>query len=96
MRIYKEGAFSEPVAVLNLTTPLNDILSIGDEVIGVSQGGVREVKGHIFANYPKGTRKIMVRYDQNEMQSSYVGCQVAANPNPVLDGCKFLMSCLFP
>jgi hypothetical protein len=91
MRIYNEGAFSEPIAILNLTTPLTSALSIGDEAIGTSEDGALEVKGRIIESYPKGSREIRVKYDTNEVQSSYVGCQVAANPNPKLEGCKLFV-----
>lgn len=87
MQIYSKGAFSEPVAYLNLTSPLAATLTVGDRVIGTSQGATTEVRGSIVANYPKGTSTIVVKYDVNEIQSSYVSCQVAANPNPKYDGC---------
>ena len=90
MRIYNEGAFSDPIALLNLTAPLPDVLSMGDEVIGTSENGARAVFGHIIDTYAKGTTRIRVKYDANEIQPSYVGCQVAANPNPNLEGCKFM------
>ena len=88
MRIYSEGAFSQPYAVLTLDAPLDDTLEIDDVVVGTSQDGLREVRGRIIDNYPKGSQSIRVMYDINEVQESYVGCQVAANPNPKLDGCK--------
>ena len=90
MQIYSKGAFSEPVAYLNLTSPLTTTLASGDYVIGTSEDASTEVRGTIFANYPRGTRTIMVYYNENEIQSSYVSCQVAANPNPKFDGCKLM------
>lgn len=92
MRIYTEGAFSEPMAYLNLTTPLQEALEIGDEVIGTSEDSGEEVTGLIVNNYPRGTRRIRVMYQTNEVQSSYVDCQVAANPDPNLEGCKFRLN----
>lgn len=89
MRIYSEGAFTEPIAHINLTSPLIDTLIIGDKVIGSSEDVSREIRGSIIDNYPKGSRTIRVKYDPNEMQSSFVGCQVAANPQPKLEGCKY-------
>jgi len=92
MKIYTQGAFSEPLAYLNLTTPLHSALAIGDEVIGTSQGFTSEVKGFLVDNYPKGTQLIRVKYKTNDVQSSYVGCLVAANPTPKLAGCKCILS----
>lgn len=95
MRIYSEGAFSEPIAFLTLTTPLREALAIGDVVIGTSQDSSREVKGHIVNNYPRGTSTIRVIYETNEVQSDYTSCLVAANPNPKLDGCKYSCSIVY-
>ncbi len=94
MRIYNEGAFTEPIAHVNLTSPLTQVLMIGDKVVGSSEGYTREIRGSIIDNYPKGTRAIRVKYDENEIQSSFVGCQVAANPNPKFTGCKSFGVCV--
>lgn len=95
MEIYTKGAFSDPIAELNLTQPLANPLSVGDGILGFSTGEASEVKAAVIENYPKGTTIIRVAYDVNQIQENFVGCQVGANPNPKTDGCKRSFSSLF-
>jgi hypothetical protein len=45
------------------------------------------VDGNIYKDYPAGTSEIQFQYKVNEIQATYVGCQVGANPSPVTEGC---------
>jgi hypothetical protein len=87
--VYENGAFSKSVALVTLTEPLTAPIAKGASVIGQSGAdGAGEVKGTVFDDYPANTSVIQVQYDVNAVQSSYVGCQVGANPNPNTLGCK--------
>jgi hypothetical protein len=95
-KVYENGAFSEPIAKITLGVPLSKPLSEGDEVIGYSTGGSNEVKGKLIDNFAKDSPEIQVVYDTNEVQATYVGCQVGGNPKPKTEGCKFVVLSYFP
>jgi hypothetical protein len=86
--IYTDGAFSKSFATVTLTTALMQPLNKGDEVIGATETG-DEVNGKLLKDYPLGSPTIDVQYETNSIQSSYVGCQVGANPIPMAEGCKY-------
>ena len=89
MDVYEQGAFSDPIAELTLTSPRPQLES-DTKVTGLSNSKNFEVTGEIIENYPPELEesKIFVSYDTIEIQKNYVGCQVGANPNPNTDGCK--------
>ena len=89
MDVYEQGAFSDPIAELTLTSPRPQLES-DTKVTGLSNSKNFEVTGEIIENYPPELEesKIFVAYDTIELQKHYVGCQVGANPNPNTDGCK--------
>lgn len=62
-RIYREGAFSHPVAQLQLDTPLSQDIPRGTSVSGVafsSAGG--EVVGRSRDFWPMGATEVLVEY----------------------------------
>jgi hypothetical protein len=88
MAVYKNGAHSDPVAEITFSDPLSKPIVVGDVVLGVTTGGVNQVKGTVVENYPKDSTVVRVEYDVNQIQESFVGCHVGANPNPQTEGCK--------
>lgn len=84
--IYLNGAHSKSVATVTLTTALAAPLNVKMEVSGKTDKGV-EVNGKLLNDYPTGTSKVEVQYDTISIQSSYVGCRVGANPEPITEGC---------
>lgn len=84
--IYKNGAFSKSVARVTLTTALTGPLNESAVVSGKTEAG-DEVVGTLLDNYPSGTTAIEIQYQTNSDQSSYVGCQVGASPDPFTEGC---------
>jgi hypothetical protein len=87
--IYENGAFSKSVARVTLTTALAGPLNESAVVSGKTEAG-DEVVGKLLDNYPTGTTAIEIQYQTNSVQSSYVGCQVGASPNPFTEGCTSL------
>lgn len=86
MKVYKEGAYCDPIATLFLEEPLPRPLVEGDEVRTLSSDDL-EVKGGVLTNYPKGREVISVRYDIGKVQIDYVGCLVGGNPMPSFEEC---------
>jgi hypothetical protein len=86
--IYIDGAFSKSFATLTLTTPLSQSLDKGTQVTGKTATG-DDVNGKLLKDYPMDSTAIGVQYETNMVQSSYVGCQVGANPSPFTEGCKY-------
>lgn len=86
MAIYSLGSFSYPIAILQLDAALLKPMPKDATVNGLSIDN-KQVKGLVDGNYNVGDTEIRVRYETNEVQDSYVGCVVAANPVPILDGC---------
>lgn len=91
-RLYKEGAHSQPVARITLDEPLSQYVPVGT----VSQGVALKVTEGMDAQHVLGTvlrpanigdTKMIIAYQVNQFQDSYVGCQVGANPSPLTDGC---------
>lgn len=85
--IYTDGAFSKSFATVTLAEAITQPLNKGTSVIGKTENG-DDVNGKLLKNYPADTKVIGVQYETNDVQSSYVGCQVGANPNPFTEGCK--------
>ena len=85
--IYTDGAFSKSFAKVTLSKALLQPLNKGTEVIGKTETG-DDVNGKLLKNYPMDSTVIDVQYETNSVQSSYVGCQVGANPDPFTEGCK--------
>lgn len=84
--IYKEGAFSKSVATVTLDAVLTAPISKGAAITGDAMDGTK-VEGTVFAAAKAGDQDLRIQYNVSPVQSSYVGCQVGANPNPVTDGC---------
>jgi hypothetical protein len=85
--IYTDGAFSKSIATVKLSTVLTQPLNKGAPLVGKTKTG-EDVNGKFLKNYPVDATVIDVQYETNQIQSSYVGCQVGANPDPFTDGCK--------
>jgi hypothetical protein len=86
MKVYQEGAFSKSYAVLNLAAPLTAQIQSGVEVKGKTTAG-NEVIGNLLEDADIGDSVLHVQYATTNVQASYVGCQVGANPEPVTEGC---------
>jgi hypothetical protein len=84
--IYEQGAFSKSVATVTLNAALSVPISAGTAVTGTGVND-EEVIGKVYAAATAGDETLRIQYDVNSIQSSYVGCQVGANPDPVTDGC---------
>lgn len=70
-RIYREGAFSHPVAKLRLDAPLSEGIPEGTRVIGVaysSQGGI--VEGRTRDYWAKDSKDVFVEYAISSDQSN--------------------------
>ncbi|KAG7343103.1 low iron-inducible periplasmic protein [Nitzschia inconspicua] len=85
-KIYTDGAFSKSVAKVQLASPLTSSVAEGDQITGLNADGA-EVVGTAYASYSTGADVIEIQYRTLDLQSSYVGCQVGANPNPNTVGC---------
>ena len=85
-RIYEDGAFSKSVATVTLNAALSVPISAGTVVTGTAVNG-KQVDGKVYGAAKTGDQTLRIQYGVNSIQSSYVGCQVGANPNPVTDGC---------
>lgn len=85
-KIYEEGAFSKSVATVTLTAALTVPISKGAVVTGTAVNG-QQVDGTVFKTASADDTTLRIQYGINSIQSSYVGCQVGANPSPVTDGC---------
>ncbi|KAG7364613.1 hypothetical protein IV203_037815 [Nitzschia inconspicua] len=86
--IYREGAFSHPVARLQLDSPLPEDIPAGTRVSGLalsSSGGVIEARTRDFS--PKESTELFVEYAIYADQLNYAGCLVGANPVPTMQGC---------
>jgi hypothetical protein len=93
-RVYQDGAFSRPVAELILHNELEFSLSSGTEVIGTtysSESSFTVAKGTVHKHAKKGDRVLEVLYDiRDDQGDNYTECQVGANPDPTIYGCKCL------
>jgi hypothetical protein len=86
LKIYEQGAFSKSYAVLNLAAPLDKQIQSGLEVKGKNTAG-DEIIGNVLEDSDIGDSVVRVQYATTNIQESYVGCQVGANPDPVTEGC---------
>lgn len=70
-RVYREGAFSHPVAKLTLDSPLTEDVPRGTRVTGVAfsaQGGIIEGRSREF--WPKDATEVLVEYSISADQST--------------------------
>ena len=70
-KVYREGAFSHPVAKLTLDAPLSEDVPRGTRVTGVAfsaQGGLIEGRTREF--WPKGSTEVLVEYSIEASQAS--------------------------
>lgn len=90
-RVYQEGAFSGPVAEIELTDPLEFSIPRGTLVAGDAHDGntYSQVTGRLHREYSQGERIMEIAYDVSADPSEFVHCQVGARPTPELGGCKF-------
>jgi hypothetical protein len=58
----------------------------GDQITGLNADGT-EVVGKAYSSSSFGTDIVEIQYKTLDIQESYVGCQVGANPNPNTAGC---------
>eukprot|EP00980_Cylindrotheca_fusiformis_P003785 scaffold834_cov123-Cylindrotheca_fusiformis.AAC.32 len=87
--VYHEGAYSKPVAELALNDALPSNFPSGTAVRGLAIDG-SEVSGRLFDDAYANEHHVLVQYDINEAFSNYVNCQVGGNPDPNVDGCKYI------
>jgi hypothetical protein len=87
--VYQQGAFSKSVARVTLNDPLNKDIPKGETVVGVDTSG-NEVRGTLYEDHYIGNQTLLVQYNTNQIQSNYVNCQVGANPQPIIRGCKYV------
>jgi len=84
--LYTNGAHSRSLATVTLSSALSSPINADTPVTGKSVKG-HDLKGIVYEDYSAGTSVIQIQYDVNTIQSTYVGCQVGANPDPITDGC---------
>jgi hypothetical protein len=87
-RVYREGAFSKPVAELIFHDPLNQHIPKGTSVIGDAVANGTEVNGTVLHGAFKGDGHVLVQYDISHVEESFAQCQVGGNPKPNTQGCK--------
>lgn len=85
--LYREGAFSKPVAKVTLHNPLETNVPEGTVVRGLDTDGY-EVTGTLYEEAKANEQEVLIQYDINEAFANYVNCQVGANPAPNVGGCK--------
>jgi hypothetical protein len=85
--IYRQGAYTKPVAILNLHHHLTASIPKDAAVIGVAVDGT-QVSGTVLSEAKENEQSLKIEYDIGEVQEDYVNCQVGANPSPITDGCK--------
>jgi hypothetical protein len=86
--VYREGAFSKPVAELEFLDPLDQDIPEGTSVVGDAVANGAEVTGTVLNGALKGDDHVLVQYHISHVQESYVQCQVGGNPKPNTQGCK--------
>lgn len=87
--IYQEGAHSKSFATVSLSNGLATAAPKGTIVEGASAGGAL-VMGKTFEDLDVGSAQIRIQCQTSDIQESHVDCQVGANPEPNLNGCKIV------
>ena len=85
--VYYRGAFSQAVGTLTLFQELSSLIPQGTLIRG-NNSAAHEVRGKLYDDRPRGSRRLYIQYDVSAEQGLYVRCRVGANPNPVTDDCK--------
>ncbi|GKY95292.1 hypothetical protein MPSEU_000491100 [Mayamaea pseudoterrestris] len=85
-RVYQDGAFSRPYAVLTLEKPLPHKVKIGTPISGRSMEGVR-LNCEALETTEAGEKTLKVRYLGSESLDPQSRCAVGANPIPITTGC---------
>lgn len=88
--IYEQGAFSKPVARLELTAPLASSVSKGKKITGRNANG-EVITGKAFQNHDAGDMSLFVQYTTNEDPKFHVECAVGGlqSADQRTEGCKF-------
>jgi hypothetical protein len=77
--------------MLTLDDPLNQDIPKGTPVIGLTNKDSNDVKGQFLEDAKKEDKVVYIQYAVNQIQGSYVGCQVGANPSPNVRHCKWFL-----
>eukprot|EP00980_Cylindrotheca_fusiformis_P003788 scaffold834_cov123-Cylindrotheca_fusiformis.AAC.35 len=85
--IYREGAYTKPVAIIKLKEPLSETIPKGSEVVGLTEKNSTLVSGTLYKEATENEIILQIQYDISEVQENYVNCQVGGNPSPKVDGC---------
>jgi len=86
MAIYRQGAFSKPIATLTLSKPLQDSISSGTRVTGMAMDG-SDIVGKTVGKTAANDTNIRIAYDNDIMETGHTHCSVGGNPSPIIDGC---------
>ena len=86
-KVYQDGAFSRPFAVVTLEKPLAHKVKIGTKITGRSTDG-SFLDCEALESTEAGETKLKVRYLGSESLDPQGRCAVGANPNPFTVGCE--------
>jgi hypothetical protein len=86
-RVYQDGAFSRPYALITLEKPLTQRVKIGTNITGRTTEGVY-LNCEALVSADVGETTLKVRYRGTESLDPNTRCAVGANPNPITNGCK--------
>ncbi|KAL3938377.1 MAG: hypothetical protein SGBAC_006696 [Bacillariaceae sp.] len=85
--IYNNGGNSKSYAKVTVTPALSISIPKGARITGRSTSGI-EIAGKAYNAYDAGAKEIFVQYATNDIQASYVECQVGSLVEKVnTDGC---------
>lgn len=86
-KIYQEGGYVDPLAILTLEEPLRADAHQGIDVTGKTTDG-QYVAGKVRTTARVGSTSLEVEYHSSPTQKD-IGrsCRVGGNPNPVTEGC---------
>ncbi len=86
-KIFENGGFADPYAVLKISDPefLNLDVKPGTPVFGTSANG-ETIGGTVNFGSPIGDDTLEVHYSGEDLSGS---CRVGGTPNPTTSGCKF-------
>lgn len=86
-RVYQEGAFSRSYAEVRISSVLPRMVYSNEEFIG--QSATNETVDMIALQAIDADSDVLqLEYVTYDDQANYVNCQVGANPEPNLEGCK--------
>jgi hypothetical protein len=77
--------------MLTLDDKLVEDIPKGTPVIGITNKDSNDVKGQFLKDAKTGDSVVYIQYAVNQIQESYVECQVGANPSPNVRGCKWFL-----